>query len=119
MRKKRVHKLTNINVAERTATCSKCGPVRIKIRKEGDKSCMNLIREQSFKVLPLPLGGSFKNRYNGRQYRILVKPSCERCGFIPVSIRQMDVHHKDGDHSNNSPENLETLCANCHRLVHA
>jgi 5-methylcytosine-specific restriction endonuclease McrA len=44
---------------------------------------------------------------------------CVRCGFKAVDIRQMDVHHKDGNHQNDDPANLETLCANCHRLVHA
>jgi 5-methylcytosine-specific restriction endonuclease McrA len=44
---------------------------------------------------------------------------CERCGFVPTVPAQMDVHHRDGDHSNNDPANLETVCANCHRLEHA
>ncbi len=29
----------------------------------------------------------------------------------------MDVHHVNGNHSDNRLENLQTLCANCHRLV--
>ena len=41
---------------------------------------------------------------------------CEFCGFIPVNKVQLDVDHIDGDHSNNDPSNLQTLCANCHRL---
>ena len=28
---------------------------------------------------------------------------------------QLDVHHKDGDHRNTDPSNVEVLCANCHR----
>jgi 5-methylcytosine-specific restriction endonuclease McrA len=42
---------------------------------------------------------------------------CERCGFVPEHRCQLDVNHKNGDHSDNRPENLETLCSNCHRLV--
>ena len=41
---------------------------------------------------------------------------CEHCGFVPVHSCQLDVDHIDGDRSNNHPENLQTLCANCHRL---
>jgi len=41
---------------------------------------------------------------------------CSRCNFIPEDTIQLDVDHIDGDRSNNSPENLQTLCANCHRL---
>lgn len=44
------------------------------------------------------------------------KKKCENCGFIPSHICQLDVDHIDGDKSNNSEENLKTLCANCHRL---
>ena len=29
----------------------------------------------------------------------------------------LDLHHKDGDRTNNVPENIECLCACCHRLV--
>lgn len=41
---------------------------------------------------------------------------CRRCGFIPEHLCQLDVDHIDGNHLNNDPENLQTLCANCHRL---
>ena len=44
------------------------------------------------------------------------KDVCEICWFIPVHTCQLDVDHIDGDHSNNNIENLQTLCANCHRL---
>ena len=53
-----------------------------------------------------------------RPYREHVKERCERCGFTPEHICQLDVHHKDGDHNNNDVTNLQTLCANCHRLEH-
>jgi hypothetical protein len=53
-----------------------------------------------------------------RPYRALVKKICDKCGFIPVSLCQLDVHHIDGNHQNNEATNLQTLCANCHRLEH-
>ena len=51
-----------------------------------------------------------------RPYRIFIKESCELCGFVPVNRCQLDVDHKDGNHKNNDLNNLQTLCANCHRL---
>jgi 5-methylcytosine-specific restriction endonuclease McrA len=51
-----------------------------------------------------------------RPYRKYVKSECSFCGFIPVHISQLDVDHIDGNHFNNNPVNLQTLCANCHRL---
>ena len=41
---------------------------------------------------------------------------CSLCGFIPVHRVQLDIDHIDGNPSNNDPLNLQTLCANCHRL---
>lgn len=51
-----------------------------------------------------------------REHRKYVEDKCDRCGFEPENICQLDVHHVDGNHQNNDPENLRTLCANCHRL---
>jgi hypothetical protein len=50
------------------------------------------------------------------EYRRYKKDHCEMCGFIPVVAAQLDVDHVDGDRTNNNESNLQTLCANCHRL---
>lgn len=41
---------------------------------------------------------------------------CECCGISSWNGKEltMQIHHKDGDHFNNLPENLEILCPNCH-----
>ena len=44
------------------------------------------------------------------------KEFCEKCGFIPEHPMQMDIDHIDGNHKNDDMSNLQTLCANCHRL---
>ena len=49
-------------------------------------------------------------------YRKNKKDKCEFCGFVAIHSVQLDVDHMDGDRTNNSPSNLQTLCANCHRL---
>lgn len=49
-------------------------------------------------------------------YKRHKKDSCEHCGFTAIHKCQLDVDHIDGDHSNNKLDNLQTLCANCHRL---
>ena len=51
-------------------------------------------------------------------YRKFKGDVCELCGFIPEDKCQLDVHHVDINKSNNSKDNLQTLCANCHRLEH-
>lgn len=57
--------------------------------------------------------GVFANK--GKLYRFK-KSQCQLCGFVPVNMCQLDVDHIDGNHDNNKIENLQTLCANCHRL---
>lgn len=65
--------------------------------------------------------GSSGNNQGARwhPYRKHLGDRCERCGFLPVHISQLDAHHKDGNHANNAASNIATLCANCHRLEHA
>lgn len=41
---------------------------------------------------------------------------CNNCGFIALHPCQLDIDHIDGNKRNHSEENLQTLCANCHRL---
>lgn len=41
---------------------------------------------------------------------------CNRCGFN--NEKALQAHHKDRDRENNSLDNLEVLCANCHTIEH-
>jgi len=51
-----------------------------------------------------------------QNYRKFIKDKCEKCGANDKRI--LCVHHIDRDRDNNKLENLQTLCFNCHRLVH-
>lgn len=42
---------------------------------------------------------------------------CNRCGYSENEAAIV-VHHKDHNRDNNSIENLEVLCANCHAIHH-
>lgn len=48
----------------------------------------------------------------GRKFRYLKK--CLRC----PSTYKLQRHHKDGDATNNAPDNVEILCRQCHRALH-
>jgi len=50
-------------------------------------------------------------------YSHVPKLVCGRCGFVPEDPCQLDIDHINGRHADNRPENLQVLCANCHRLV--
>lgn len=63
--------------------------------------------------------GYLENEYQKRQkvgYKAFKKDHCEKCGFVAKHLCQLDVDHIDGDSANDDPTNLQTLCANCHRL---
>ena len=56
----------------------------------------------------------------GRRYRDVGLrehgPVCKNCGY-GATVKMLDVHHRDGDRSNTSVDNLEVLCVWCHALV--
>ena len=101
------HKLSEINEKDRTGLCSVCGPTKIKIRDKkkpitGRYKCKTVYKRNHNKSI--------------YPYTVYKKDYCEHCAFKPVHISQLDVDHIDGDRFNNDPANLQTLCANCHRL---
>jgi 5-methylcytosine-specific restriction endonuclease McrA len=92
------HKLLLKNPEKRFGICAVCGPTRLKKKQQGYWSCRTKSNSNRVKLL---------------KYK---KPHCEACGFVAIHRSQLDIDHIDGDHSNNSLNNLQTLCANCHRL---
>jgi len=102
------HRLSEIDEQARTGICSVCGPTKIKMRNskrvslKGKYKC-KAVYQKAYDKLISP-------------YAIHKKDYCQQCGFNPVHPSQLDVDHIDGDRWNNDPSNLQTLCANCHRL---
>lgn len=60
--------------------------------------------------------------YRGRALALYphVCARCGREGFSGKSLRELTVHHKDGNHTNNPPDgsNWELLCLYCHDDEH-
>lgn len=54
-----------------------------------------------------------------RRFLELVEYRCNECGISEWHGRRLvlQVEHKDGDKFNNTLENLELLCPNCHSLT--
>lgn len=114
-----MHQITDVDEKTRTGTCSVCGPTTVRVARRSKATGAIIWRCGTALAAKRRARPTLRGRSGGRQHRKYVGPSCERCGFHPKHPCQMDVHHKDGDHKNNDPSNLETLCANCHRLEHA
>lgn len=83
-----------------------------------DKNFEHLdIPSQNPKYCSIQCVGESNRKYPSRAWKRAVrKDKCEVCDFVPVHIGQLDLDHIDGNKLNNSEENLQTLCANCHRL---
>ena len=99
----------------RVANCSKCGPVKVRVLKK--KGCPPQIacdikrREQRKK----DKAKARKKRHC--PYRLNIDLSkCVKCGFVAEDKCQIDVDHINSKHNDDRPENLQALCANCHRL---
>ena len=46
---------------------------------------------------------------------------CSKCGWGEINPHTnnvpLEIHHKDGDYTNNDENNLDLLCPNCHALT--
>lgn len=68
-----------------------------------------------------------RNRFKGKQtYQVSTRakaalmsddPQCGRCGYHKVA-GILQIHHKDRNKRNNTPENVELVCPNCHEEEH-
>ena len=52
----------------------------------------------------------------GLTYKSAKDKECNICGLKPKYDIVLDVDHIDGNKKNNNKNNLQTLCANCHRI---
>lgn len=78
-------------------------------RKYCDQKCM----AQAFDAKPMKAdAGWMTGHYHAR--KVVPPGPCAKCGKPDAS----DVHHKDEDYRNNSPENLVRLCRSCHMKEH-
>jgi hypothetical protein len=96
--KPKQHRLLLKNPASRWGICAVCGPTRLKLKQRGYWCCRTKSNVNRVKL------AKHKKNY------------CELCGFVANHRAQLDIDHIDGDHQNNDMTNLQTLCANCHRL---
>ena len=68
------------------------------------------------------LNGEYGLSNHIKHYLFLKHDSkCEKCGWSEknefTGTIPLEVHHIDGDYTNNKEENLQLLCPNCHSLT--
>ena len=58
-----------------------------------------------------------ESAYRDLLRRFKIPFECSKCGISDKRV--LIVHHKDGNRKNNSINNLERLCCNCHAVLHS
>jgi len=82
--------------------------IHFNTRKYCDRHCM----ASAFDLRHSPDAGWSTTHYHAR--KVIPNGSCGHCG----KPNAKDVHHKDGNHRNNTAENLERICRSCHTQAH-
>ena len=107
--------------------CLYCGKEVATKRKFCSLECFNknLQKERAKKWLlngTLNIGSNSALPITVKRY-LLEKNNyrCEECGFEGYNRKTgnsiLQFHHKDGNSNNNSPENIQVLCPNCHAMT--
>ena len=86
----------------------------MKISKCKNKHCKEEFTYRSNKLFCSRICKSLFRR--GKTYRSAKGKECNICGLKPENTIVLDVDHIDGNKKNNNLSNLQTLCANCHRV---
>lgn len=115
------------------SNCLNCGiEFRFNPANKTGKYCSNKCQQQyqskqiveEWKRNPdSSIGAGYKLKGPIRKYLIEKSQNvCSKCGWGEINPYTnnvpLEIHHIDGDCSNNVEENLQVLCPNCHSLSH-
>lgn len=99
--------------------CEQCGTPMSRRRFNGRLEDRGVFRRRRFcnlrcsgdsMVTDAPTLGTLRSRSR----RVPLARSCDHCG----DSRLLNRHHRNGDKADNSPSNVQTLCASCHTRLH-
>lgn len=101
--------------------CDTCGKEVIRFKSEIERSKRHFCSRECFYNSPIPdknLAQRDNITHTSRHYAhdLALKIFPHKCQ-ICSSEENLEVHHKDGDFRNNSPDNLILLCLSCHRRI--
>jgi phage terminase large subunit GpA-like protein len=106
--------------------CDHCGELVFKAKSKAEASksgklfcsreCKEAAQKYMVEIQPEHYGTTSGIRsYREKAFKHY-EPVCNKCGY--TNIIALEVHHKDKNRDNNSIDNLEILCANCHTIEH-
>lgn len=102
--------------------CVHCATKLERKRFNGVLESMNCFLRRKYCNLTCSAAASTKDAvgeqtlmYRARKF---VKDACETCGQASTPVRLLHVHHKNRDRTDNSADNIVTLCSSCHLKLH-
>ena len=116
---------------KKTFKCLYCGKEHPLRKSSFNKFCNNkcqaaYVRERNIQEWKSGNHSGLSGEYNLApfiRWYLLEKANhkCSRCGWGEINPYtnkcSLEVHHKDGNYLNNTEDNLEVLCPNCHSLT--
>lgn len=124
-----LHKYYNTNVVtkilKKCKTCGKEFSTYTENQNFCSSECYNVYRTQ----LKIDFWLKGDEIYNTQYMPLFIKnylfkihnSKCQKCGWGNINKHTnkvpLQIHHIDGDCTNNSEDNLELLCPNCHALT--
>lgn len=112
-----------INVINKDFICLSCGKVFKGYRQTGNKFCSRKCSNEYKIKLNYSLiekgeqvSHSVLKHYLLNKYKICMNPEC-KWDWSGNNNPALEMHHKDGNHNNNTLENCLLLCPNCHSLT--
>ena len=100
-------------------TCQVCGHYGVQKNHVTTTICL-ASQKEGIDFHPTP-GWSIPKpcREKGLHYMICAEcPQFREISVEYISYENLVVHHKDGDKTNQNPDNLVTVCTSCHRKLH-
>lgn len=103
--------VAKLNKDGRQGHCKMCSTIRVRRWYASKRDSNKLRKNYRPKV---SIGGFSLGDNKNWKWRQYLDDKCRRCGFTPEDGCQLTIDHIDKNKKNNSVENLQTLCANCH-----
>jgi len=102
-------------VKEQSKDCETCGTSISRKRYSGRLEDLGAFKRRKFCSLSCA-NTREEVGYHGNSWRARkhLRKRCEICG----GSKLLAAHHVDENRSNNTPENIQTLCVTCHNKLH-
>lgn len=117
------------NFEHKNIFCLNCGKELTKKQSYNKFCCHKCSRDYKYKEIVKKIIAGENITKGGNQIPNVLKKylmeihdnKCQKCGWSeehPITHKiPLEVHHLDGDCTNNNLENLQLLCPNCHSLT--